>query len=308
MEFKDYYAILGVKPSDDIKAIKTAYRRLARKYHPDVSTEADAEARFKDVAEAYEVLKDSERRAEYDELLQHRNDPGFGRRARREESGNAEDFSDIFSSMFGQGARGRQQGARQQHAARGQDVEIGVAMFLEETLNEQTRTLSYKVPVYNVFGLVEEEIPKTLNVKIPAGVADGERIRVKGQGVPGIGGGANGDLYLIIKLAPHPLFDVIGHDLEIVLPLAPWEAALGTKVAVPTLSDSILLTIPAGSQTGQRLRIKGKGLVSKKETGNLYAVIKVVMPSKPDDRSAALWQQLAEANQAFDPRTVWSKA
>lgn len=303
MEFKDYYAILEVKPSDDIKAIKTAYRRLARKYHPDVSTEADAEARFKDVAEAYEVLKDSERRAEYDELRQHRNDPNFGRRAQRQPSGDAEDFSDIFSSMFGQGRRGRQQ-----HAARGQDVEIGVAMFLEETLSEQTRTLSYKVPVYNVFGQVESEIPKTLNVKIPAGVADGERIRVKGQGVPGVGGGANGDLYLIIKLAPHPLFEVIGQDLEIILPLAPWEAALGTKVSLPTLSDSILLTIPAGSQTGQRLRVKGKGLVSKKETGNLYAVIKVVMPPKPDDNSAALWQQLAEANQAFDPRTLWSKA
>jgi curved DNA-binding protein len=308
MEFKDYYAILGVKPTDDIKAIKTAYRRLARKYHPDVSSEADAEARFKEVAEAYEVLKDSERRAEYDQLLQHRNDPAFGRRAQREEAGHAEDFADIFSSMFGQGgARGRQQSHRQ-YATRGQDLEISVAMFLEETLSEQTRTLSYNVPLYNAFGLVEQEIPKTLNVKIPAGVADGERIRVKGQGVPGTGGGANGDLYLIIKLAPHPLFEVIGHDLEIVLPLAPWEAALGTKASVPTLSDSILLTIPAGSQTGQRLRVKGKGLVSKKQTGNLYAVIKVVMPSKPDDKSAALWQQLAEANQGFDPRTVWSKA
>ncbi|PVZ82802.1 curved DNA-binding protein [Serratia sp. S1B] len=311
MEMKDYYAILGVKPADDIKAIKTAYRRLARKYHPDVSTEADAEARFKEVAEAYEVLKDSERRAEYDELFKHRNDPDFGRRAYREahrdEGGNAEDFSDIFASMFGQRARASQQ-QHHQRAARGQDVEIAVATFLEETLKEQTRTLSYNVPVYNAYGMVEEEKAKTLNVKIPAGVMDGERIRVKGQGVPGLNGGPNGDLYLIIKLAPHPLFEVIGHDLEIILPLAPWEAALGTKVSVPTLSDNILLTIPAGSQTGQRLRAKGKGLVSKKETGNLYAVIKVVMPAKPDDKSAALWQQLADANQAFDPRTVWSKA
>lgn len=272
MEMKDYYVILGVKPSDDIKAIKTAYRRLARKYHPDVSTEADAEALFKEVAEAYEVLKDSERRAEYDELLKHRNDPNFGRKAYREanheDSGNAEDYSDIFSSMFGQRARTNQQHHRQR-AARGQDVEIAVAMFLEETLKEQTRTLSYNLPVYNAFGLVEEEKAKTLNVKIPAGVMDGERIRVKGQGVPGVNGGANGDLYLIIKLAPHPLFEVMGHDLEIILPLAPWEAALGTKVSLPTLSDNILLTIPAGSQAGQRLRVKGKGLVSKKETGNL---------------------------------------
>ncbi|OMQ24429.1 curved DNA-binding protein [Serratia oryzae] len=304
MEIKDYYAILGVKPSDDIKAIKTAYRRLARKFHPDVSTETDAEARFKEIAEAYEVLKDNERRAQYDELLRHRNDPGFGQQTRRAESGDAEDYADIFASMFGRGAQGRQQ----RHAARGQDVEIAVAMFLEETLTEHTRPLSYTVPIYNIFGLVEKEIPKTLNVKIPAGVVDGERIRVKGQGVPGIDGGANGDLYLVIKLAPHPLFDVIGHDLEVVVPLAPWEAALGAKVSIPTLSDNILLTIPAGTQAGQRLRIKGKGLVSKKETGNLYAVIKVVMPSKPDAKQAALWQQLAEANAAFDPRTVWSKA
>lgn len=303
MEIKDYYAILGVKPSDDIKVIKTAYRRLARKFHPDVSTEKDAEARFKDVAEAYEVLKDDERRAQYDELLQHRNDPNFGRREQYTQGADAEDFADIFASMFGQSTRGRQQ-----HATRGQDIEIGVALFLEETLAEQSRTLSYKVPVYNVFGLVEKELPKTLNVKIPAGVVDGERIRVKGQGVPGSGGGANGDLYLIIKLAPHPLFDVVGHDLEIVLPLAPWEAALGAKVSVPTLTDHILLTIPAGSQAGQRLRVKGKGLVSKKETGNLYAVIKIAMPPKPDDSSGALWQQLAEANKAFDPRSVWSKA
>ena len=307
MEFKDYYTILGVKPSDDIKAIKTAYRRLARKYHPDVSTEKNAEAQFKEVAEAYEVLKDDERRAEYDQLRQHRNDPNFGRQTQHAHANanNAEDFSDIFSSMFGEHARGQRQ--RQSRAMRGQDIEMEVAVFLEETLAEQARTIRYSLPVYNAFGVVEQEIPKTLNVKIPAGVGDGERIRLKGQGGPGIDGGANGDLYLIIRIAPHPMFDVVGHDLEIVLPIAPWEAALGAKVPVPTLKDSILLTIPTGSQTGQRLRVKGKGLVSKKETGDLYAVIKVVMPPKPDEKSAALWQQLAETQTSFDPRKEWSK-
>ncbi|HEJ8024879.1 TPA: curved DNA-binding protein [Serratia liquefaciens] len=307
MEFKDYYTILGVKPSDDIKAIKTAYRRLARKYHPDVSTEKNAEAQFKEVAEAYEVLKDDERRAEYDQLRQHRNDPNFGRQTQHAHANanNTEDFSDIFSSMFGEHARGQRQ--RQSRAMRGQDIEMEVAVFLEETLAEQARTIRYSLPVYNAFGMVEQEIPKTLNVKIPAGVGDGERIRLKGQGGPGIDGGANGDLYLIIRIAPHPMFDVVGHDLEIVLPIAPWEAALGAKVPVPTLKDSILLTIPAGSQTGQRLRVKGKGLVSKKETGDLYAVIKVVMPPKPDEKSAALWQQLAETQTSFDPRKEWSK-
>lgn len=179
MELKDYYAILGVQPTDDLKTIKTAYRRLARKYHPDVSKENDAEAKFKDLAEAWEVLKDEQRRAEYDQLWQHRNDPGFGRqRQTHEQSYSQQDFDDIFSSMFGQQAHQR----RRQHAARGHDLEIEVAVFLEETLAEQTRTISYNLPVYNVFGMIESETPKTLNVKIPAGVVDGQRIRLKGQG------------------------------------------------------------------------------------------------------------------------------
>lgn len=213
MELKDYYAILGVQPTDDLKTIKTAYRRLARKYHPDVSKENDAEAKFKDLAEAREVLKDEQRRAEYDQLWQHRNDPGFGRqRQTHEQSYSQQDFDDIFSSMFGQQAHQR----RRQHAARGHDLEIEVAVFLEETLAEQTRTISYNLPVYNVFGMIESETPKTLNVKIPAGVVDGQRIRLKGRDA-GENGGPNGDLWLVIHIAPHPLFDIVGHNLEIVL-------------------------------------------------------------------------------------------
>jgi curved DNA-binding protein len=309
MELKDYYTILGVKPTDDLKTIKTAYRRLARKYHPDVSKEANAEARFKDLAEAWEVLKDDQRRAEYDQLWQHRTDPRMdphmGRQQTQQETQySQQEFDDIFSSIFGQHARQ----SRQSHAARGHDVEIEVAVFLEETLEDQTRTISYKLPVYNAFGLVEQEIPKTLNVKIPAGVGDGQRIRLKGQGTPGEHGGPNGDLWLVIHIAPHPLFDIVGHNLEIVVPLAPWEAALGAKITIPTLKESILLTIPPGSQAGQRLRIKGKGLVSKKATGDLFAVIKIVMPPKPDAQSTGLWQQLAQAQSAFDPRKEWGKA
>ncbi|WP_213716545.1 curved DNA-binding protein [Cedecea lapagei] len=305
MELKDYYAIMGVKPTDEIKTIKTAYRRLARKYHPDVSKEPDAEARFKEVAEAWEVLSDEQRRAEYDQMWQHRNDPQFNQQFHQggEQSYNAQDFEDIFSSMFGQQARH----SHQPHSARGHDLEIEVAVFLEETLAEHSRTISYKLPVYNVFGIVEQEIPKTLNVKIPAGVGDGQRIRLKGQGTPGENGGPNGDLWLVIHIAPHPLFDIVGHNLEVVVPLAPWEAALGAKVEVPTLKDSILMTIPAGSQAGQKLRIKGKGLVSKQHTGDLFAVIKIVMPPKPDENAAALWQQLADAQSAFNPRKDWGK-
>ncbi|KFC76734.1 MULTISPECIES: curved DNA-binding protein [Hafnia] len=305
MELKDYYAIMGVKPTDDLKTIKTAYRRLARKFHPDVSKEPDTEARFKEVAEAWKVLSDKQRRAEYDQLWLHRNDPQFQQFQQREgQSYSPEDFDDIFSSIFGQ--HGRQ--SRQRPAARGHDLEIEVAIFLEETQEEHKRTISYNLPEYNAFGMVEREIPKTLNVKIPAGVGNGQRIRLKGQGTPGENGGPNGDLWLVIRIAPHPLFDIVNQDLEIVVPLAPWEAALGAKVAVPTLKDSILLTIPAGSQTGQRLRIKGKGLVSKNHTGDLYAVIKIVMPPKPDSESAALWQQLANVQSSFDPRKEWGKA
>ncbi|KAA8995276.1 curved DNA-binding protein [Affinibrenneria salicis] len=318
MEFKDYYAILGVKPADDLKAIKTAYRRLARKYHPDVSSEAEAESKFKEVAEAYEVLKDSERRAEYDQLRQHRDDPDFGRQWQRPggdtqrqgaHSAHAgQDFSDFFESIFG----GR--GGYSQHfdargggaqAMRGQDVEMECAMLLEETLSEQSRTIEYRLPVYDVFGRQEREVPKTLNVRIPAGVGDRERIRLKGQGVAGVNGGPNGDLYLTIRIAPHPLFDINGHDLQIVVPLAPWEAALGARVAIPTLTGQVSMTIPPGSQTGQRLRIKGKGLVNKKTTGDLYAALKVVMPPRPDDKTAELWQQLADAQASFNPRTEW---
>ena len=142
----------------------------------------------------------------------------------------------------------------------------------------------------------------------PAGVGNGQRIRLKGQGTPGENGGPNGDLWLVIHIAPHPLFDIVGQDLEIVVPVSPWEAALGAKVTVPTLTESILLTIPPGSQAGQRLRVKGKGLVSKKQTGDLYAVLKIVMPPKPDENTAALWQQLADAQSSFDPRKDWGKA
>ncbi|MRS16747.1 curved DNA-binding protein [Enterobacteriaceae bacterium RIT691] len=308
MELKDYYAIMGVKPTDDLKTIKTAYRRLARKYHPDVSKETDAEARFKEVAEAWEVLSDEQRRTEYDTLWQHRNDPQFRQQPHQSQSGQQQsysqaDFDDIFSSVFGQ----RAQHARQHQGTRGYDVEIEVAVFLEETLDAHSRTISFTLPVYNVFGIVEQEIPKTLNVKIPAGVSDGQRIRLKGQGTPGESGGPSGDLWLIIRIAPHPLFDIVGHNLEVVVPLAPWEAALGAKVTVPTLKESILLTIPPGSQAGQRLRIKGKGLVNKQHTGDLFAIIKIVMPPKPDERTAALWQQLADAQTTFDPRKEWGK-
>ncbi|CNH74601.1 curved DNA-binding protein CbpA [Yersinia massiliensis] len=313
MEFKDYYAVMGLEPTASLKEIKTAYRKLARKYHPDVSDEPDAESKFKEVAEAYEVLKDAERRAEYDELRLHRDDPRFAQQQAGYHSGGQQwhssagggDFSDFFESFFAnRGASAHHSSHRTSHGVRGQDLEMELPLFLEETLAEQTRSISYKIPTVDASGFPGADTTKTLKVKIPAGVSDGERIRLKGQGAPGFAGGANGDLYLIIRLAPHPVFDVDGQDLQIVVPLAPWEAALGASVEMPTLTGRITLTIPAGSQSGQRLRIKGKGLASKKSTGDLYAILKVVMPPKPDEKARALWQQLSE-QAAFNPRTGW---
>ena len=315
MDFKDYYKILGVEPTADDKAIKTAYRKLARKYHPDVSKEKDAENQFKEVAEAYEVLKSAEKRAEYDELRKYAQQgrpfeppPGWQPRGNggfADEMGGGRDYSDFFESLFG--AAGRSQGPGRKSARRGQDVEMELPILLEETLADEAKKIAFQLPQYSADGRPLAAISKTLNVKIPAGVSDGERIRLKGQGAPGLGGAANGDLYLIIRLVPHPLFDVEAHNLILTVPLAPWEAALGSKVTVPTLDGKIHLSIPANSQSGQRLRIKGKGLMNKQgERGDLYALFKIVIPAQADEPTRALWAQLAE-QAAFDPRAEWSK-
>ncbi len=311
MDFKDYYKILAVEPTADDKAIKTAYRKLARKYHPDVSKEAGAEDKFKEASEAYEVLSSPEKRAEYDDIRKYGQQgrpfqppPGWQGRGGAGGFGGGDngDFSDFFSSIFG----GRQQGGRSHNPGRrGQDVEMELAIFLEETLSAESKQVSFKVPQHNAAGQRVADITKTLNVKIPAGVADGERIRLKGQGAPGVAGGENGDLYLIIRFAPHPKFDVEGNDLIITVPLAPWEVALGTKVAIPTLTSKINLTIRPDSQNGQRLRIKGNGLLNKQgQRGDLLAQIKVVMPPS-NDATKELWKTLAD-KAAFDPRAQWS--
>jgi curved DNA-binding protein len=315
MQFKDYYDILGIEPEADKKAIKTAYRRLARKYHPDVSKEHDAETRFKEVSEAYEVLSDDEKRSEYEQLRK------YGRKGEsftpppvwKPSSGsnfNDSDFSDFFSSIFGGSSgqsthRGRSaRGATSSEdmfSRRGQDVEIDMPIFLEDTLKDESKTISFQLPHFDESGR-QADIKKTLKVKIPKGVNHGEKIRLKGQGAPGFGNGSAGDLYIHIKLVPHPLFDVSGHDLTLILPIAPWEAALGAKVTVPTLTTQINLTIGAGSQAGQKLRVKSKGLATKTGFGDLYVVLKIVMPKDIDESSKSLWQELASKS-SFNPRT-----
>lgn len=309
MEFKDYYQILGVKENADLKEIKKTYRKLALKYHPDMNAAADAEAKFKEIAEAYEVLKDPKRRVEYDELRKYGGAPGQrfepppGWQSRRG-SAQEPDFSDFFNSVFGDNARGHGGNSRRkQPGFKGQDVELEVPIFLEDTLSAEAKTVEFMTPT-RVNGQMSQ-VKKTLKVKIPPGVSDGERVRIKGQGAPGQGTGANGDLYLHIRLVPHPLFDVQGHNLLLSVPITPWEAALGAKITVPTLTGKISLNIAKNSQSGQKLRVKGKGLKTKTGVGDMLAVLKVVMPDSTSEQAAALWQQLGQST-SFDPRAQWS--
>jgi len=313
MEFKDYYKILGVDPKADAAAVKKAYRQLARKTHPDLNPGKEAEEKFKAAAEAYEVLKDPERRAEYDELREHggrrpgadfKPPPGWQSRNSGAQAEFGGDFSDFFNSMFGGGfnASGGSRSASGGFGMRGQDVEIEMPIFLEETLADTQKPVAYEIPMRDHSGMRSER--KSLKVTIPAGTPDGGRVRVKGQGAPGSGDAPAGDLYLHVRLVPHPLFDVEGHNLLLTVPLAPWEAALGAKVTVPTLDGKISLTISPGSQAGQKLRVKGRGLARKGGRGDLFAILKVVMPPKGNSAADELWKELA-SGAAFDPRAQW---
>mgnify|MGYP003635337150 FL=1 len=313
MEFKDYYKILGVEPDADIKVIKTAYRKLARQYHPDMNPDKGAEEKFKEVAEAYQVLKNEKTRAEFDDLRKYgsqsqqgfRPPPGWQASHDSDFAGDSQSsgYSDFFNSIFG-GQRQSQGGFNQtQRRARGQDIEVELAVFLEETLKESEKTVEFQMPAAGPSQASSSK--KHLKVKIPQGVVDGARIRLKGQGNVGQHGGVAGDLYLHIRVVPHPLFDVSGHDISITVPLAPWEAALGTKIMVPTLEGKINLSIVPNTQSGHKLRVKGKGLKTKTNTGDLFAIIKVVMPAKTSEKAKQLWQDLA-ATESFNPREEWS--
>lgn len=319
MDFKDYYKILGVAPEAEAAEIKAAYRKLARKYHPDVSEHAEAEQRFKEVAEAWQVLKDSDKRAEYDQLKawhqqQGQKASGFQpppgwQHARAEDGYGSSGFSDFFEQIFGARSAGSGSGGfqRPHFNLRGSDIEMELPVFLEELLSGESRNVAYRVPRFDDAGRVVGDTEKSLKVRLPQGVSDGETIRLKGQGAAGIGQGPAGDLYLRIRLVPHPLFDVEGNHLLLTVPLAPWEAALGTKVTVPTLSGEIQLTIPVNSQSGRKLRIKGKGLPGRTGLGDLFAVLKVVMPPEADAKSRELWRSLQQEHASFDARAEWRK-
>jgi curved DNA-binding protein len=313
VEFKDYYKIMGVARDATEAQIKQAYRKLARKYHPDVSKEKDAEARFKEVGEAYEVLKNPEKRAAYDRLgsgprpgEEFRPPPDFGAgfefggAGPGGGSGEYGDYSDFFESLFGRGGGARHAGRRGFDTGRGEDHHAKVLLDLEAALEGGKRSITLRVPEIDAEGhIVTRE--RVLNVSVPKGVLPGQTIRLAGQGAPAPrAGGKPGDLYIEVEFAPHPLYRLEGRDLYLELPVAPWEAALGASVKTPTPGGTVDLKIPAGSQTGTKLRLKGRGMPATPQ-GDLYAVLEIAVPPATDEKARAAFRALAEAA-PFNPR------
>jgi curved DNA-binding protein len=304
MKYTDYYAALGIERGASAEDIKKAYRRLAQKYHPDVSKEPGAEARFKEIGEAWQTLKDPEKRAAYDALgsrpqgEEFRPPPDWARQHGGEQhSFDDVDFSDLFARFGGRG-NGRDFSARQ-----GQDFEVPVEISIEDAYRGTTLSLNLSLPEYESNGNLRR-VPHTVKARIAAGAIDGQRLRLPGKGGKGMGGGRDGDLYLDITLKPHAVYRATGHDLYLDLPLAPWEAALGATVEVPTLAGAVNLKVPAGAATGQKLRLAGRGLpMPRGGAGDLFAVVQVVVPP-PDEREQALYEQLRDLakSSGFNPR------
>lgn len=284
---------MGLTPNATEQEIKTAYRRLARKYHPDISKEPQAEERFKEMGEAYETLKDSAKRSQYDQYLKNeefkQQDP-YKQSHSNESYSYSPDFngaefdSSFFESLFGHARRSRQ-------PMSGQDYQGKVSITLEEAFKGTLRSI--QIPSI-------EGSTQTLNVKIPAGVKTGQQIRLAGQGAPGVHGGPKGDVYLTIEITPHALFEVKDNDVYLTLPITPWEAALGATIGVPTLAGKIDLKIPPGSQGGQKLRLKNRGLPGK-NPGNQYVLLKIITPPAHSTEAQNLYKKMAES-MPFNPR------
>ncbi|MBT8544112.1 DnaJ domain-containing protein [Polynucleobacter paneuropaeus] len=321
MKFRDYYETLGVARGATEAEIKTAYRKLARKYHPDVNKEKDAEDRFKEIGEAYSVLKDTEKRAAYDQMgsnwkqgqdfspppnwntgFEFADDPnaGFGGYGGSYDG----DQSEFFESLFGRGRHrqgGRSSNARQGMHFKGQDHHAKILIDLADAYNGAKRTISLHMPTQDPEGHVITQERK-LDVNIPKGIKAGQNLRLSGQGGPGMGDGGAGDLYLEIDFHPSPLYKVDGKDVYLDLPMAPWEAALGTSVNIPTPAGSTLeLTIPPNTKSGRKMRLKGKGIPSK-EPGDFYVVPNIVLPEAQSDAQKAAYQELEKAFD-FKPRS-----
>ena len=320
MEFKDYYKVMGVERNATPDEIKKAHRKLARKYHPDVSKEKNAEARFKEIAEAYEVLRDPEKRAAYDQLgadyqagQDFRPPPGWnpGRAsggATGGHFGGAEGFdhSDFFDAIFrGMGGeppgRGGFGGMRGGHGfdMHGQDQHAKIQIDIGDSYSGATRKLQLRMPVEDETGVTMQD--RTIEFVIPKGIRAGQHIRLAGQGAPGIGKGSAGDLYLDVEFLPHALYRAEGHDVYMTLPVAPWEAALGAEVEAPTPTGEVELKIPPGSASGRKLRLKGRGLPGK-TPGDFYFVLQVVLPAADTDAAKKAYENMAATFKAFRPR------
>lgn len=316
MEFKDYYQALGVARDAPADAIKKAYRKLARKYHPDVSREADAEQRMKEVNEAYEVLSDPEKRAAYDQLgkghqpgQDFRPPPGWDQGFEFSEHGRAgaegAEFSEFFSEIFrrtGRGA-GPARGRAASHA-QGNDHHARILLDLEDAFSGATRQITLRAPKLDGKGRVTLA-ERTLNVKIPRGIREGQVIRLTGQGEPGFGNGKSGDLLLEVLFKPHPRFRPDGRDLLLTLPVAPWEAALGAVVPVDLPGGALNVRIPAGAQSGKQLRVRGKGIPAD-PPGDLLFEIRIVAPPATTPKAKELYETLAKGFD-FDPRKDWGR-
>jgi curved DNA-binding protein len=304
VEFKDYYQVMGVARDATEAQIKQAYRKLARKYHPDVSKEKDAEARFKEVGEAYEVLRSPEKRAAYDQLGQHRAGEEFrpppnwdsGFEFSGAGAGNAA-YSDFFDALFGRSRSTAQN--RGTYSSRGEDHHAKVLLDLEASLRGGARPFTLRMPEIDAEGrLVSKE--RTLNVQVPKGILAGQHIRLAGQGARPPGNGTPGDLYIEVEFQPHPLYRVDGRDLSLELPVAPWEAALGATVKTPTPGGMVELKIPPASHAGSKLRLKGRGIPAT-PPGDFYVELQIALPAANDDKAKAAYAALAAAL-PFNPR------
>jgi len=307
MDFKDYYTVMDVERDASQDEIKRAYRKLARKYHPDVSKESDAEARFKDLGEAYVVLKDPEKRAAYDQLgadLKAGQDfqPPPDWNAGFEFSGSdASAHSDFFESLFGRDFGSAQDDRRQAgFRARGEDHHAKVLIDLEDAYLGANRSISLRTPEFDSSGHVITK-QRTLSVKIPKGVKQGQRIRLSGQGSPGLGEGHAGDLYLEIEFNPHSLFKVEGRNVYLDLPVAPWEAALGATIKAPTPDGLVDLKIPAGTTGGRKLRLQKRGIPGE-PPGDLYVVPTITLPPADNDAARQLYRKMQQ-DLAYNPRS-----
>jgi curved DNA-binding protein len=310
MEFKDYYKIMGVERDATQDEIKRAYRKLARKYHPDVSKEVEAEAKFKELGEAYEVLKDKEKRAAYDQLgsqwkagQEFRPPPGWkGGHEFHDFGGAGPDlggFSDFFETLFGGGRRPGGARTSREFRMRGEDHHARVVIDLQDSYNGASRSITLQVPEVDAQGRVRNR-PRTLNLRIPKGIRQGQQIRLAGQGGAGFGGGEAGDLYLEVEFSPGGRYRVEGADVYLDLPVTPWEAALGATVKVPTPAGAVDLKIPSNSQAGKKLRLKGRGIPAR-QPGDLYVVLQIALPPADTDRHRQAYERMKD-DFVFNPR------